>query len=139
IILSGRVRNNKIVNVKNISIVRYCYLHNIPLLGICYGAEIIALALGGTIKRLDKKIHGLNDVIINDHKFIDKRRIRVFESHSYVISRLPKGFRSIGYSNNSRNEIITNGIIIGTQFHPELTEDGRELIANFLNRKSIIP
>ena len=122
VILSGRVKNDKSINVKNIEIVRYCYKNNIPLLGICYGSEILALALGGTIRRLKNRVHG--------------------ESHCYIISKVPHGFRSVAYSKNSKNEIITNGNIFGVQFHPELTDDGLILIENFLviaNRKSIIP
>lgn len=142
VILSGRNKNDKNVNVKNIEIVRHCYKHNIPLLGICYGAEILALALGGTIRKLKNRIHGYYNITLDNNSLINRSIMRVFESHSYTIARLPQGFRSIAYSNDSRNEIITNDIIYGTQFHPELTDDGLMLIENFLmlvNRKSIIP
>ena len=142
VILSGRVENDKSINVKNIEIVRYCYKNNIPLLGICYGSEILALALGGTIRRLKNRVHGYYNIMIEDNPLIDKDSMIVFESHSYIISKLPHGFRSIAYSKNSKNEVITNGNIFGVQFHPELTDDGLMLIENFLamtNRKSIIP
>lgn len=132
VILSGRAKNDKSTNVKNIGIVRYCYKHNIPLLGICYGAEILALALGGTIRRLENRVHGFYNIKIENNPLIDKDRMLVFGSNSYIISTLPKGFRSVAYSSNSNNEIITENNIFGVQFHPELTEDGLALISNFL-------
>lgn len=131
VILSGRNKNDNEINVKNIGIVRYCYNNNIPLLGICYGAEILALALGGTIMKTDK-VHGYYDIRINEKILVDKDVIRVFESHGYIISKIPQGFRSIAYSQNSKNEIIIKDNMIGVQFHPELTDDGLALIERFL-------
>ena len=134
IILSGRRSNDNAMNVINARIVRYCYNNSIPLLGICYGAEIMALALGGGIRRMKDKIHGMYEVIINSHNpLIDKDRINVFESHSYYISRLPNRFRSIAYSSINENEIIMDYPLFGVQFHPEMSNDGKELISNFIN------
>ncbi len=134
VILSGRTKNDNITNIENIKIVRHCNDNSIPLLGICYGAEILALALGGTIRRLEKRIEGYHEVIISKNPLIDKEKITVFKSHKYVISKLPEGFRSIGYSNNSNNEIIIRDNIIGLQFHPEMSNDGKELLSNLIER-----
>jgi GMP synthase (glutamine-hydrolysing) len=134
VILSGRTKNDNITNRDNIKIVRHCNDNSIPLLGICYGAEILALALGGTIRRLEKRIEGYHEVIITKNPLIDKEKITVFKSHKYVISKLPEGFRSIGYSKNSNNEIIIRDNIIGLQFHPEMSNDGMELLSNLIER-----
>lgn len=133
VILSGRVRNDKTMNVKNIEIVRRCYDMKIPLLGICYGAEITALALGGTIRRLDEKVYGMRSIYMLRNGLLDREEMRVFENHQYSISRIPPNFRSIAYSSTNKNEIITNSIIYATQFHPEMSDDGRALIKRFID------
>ena len=64
---------------------------------------------------------------------ICKNPIDVFESHGYEISKLPSVLISIGKSNNCKNEIIQYGerLIFGTQFHPEMSLDGNDLIEKF--------
>ena len=58
VILSGRKKSNKESNVINSKIIRNCFTYDIPILGICYGAEIIALSLGGTIYKMDCHVQG---------------------------------------------------------------------------------
>ena len=50
-ILSGRRKNEKMINKINSKIINHCVKNNVKLLGICYGAEILALTLGGTIRK----------------------------------------------------------------------------------------
>src|SRR6266516_2129576 len=52
VILSGRRMNSREINIVNSNIIRQCFENNIPLLGICYGAEILALTLGGTVRKM---------------------------------------------------------------------------------------
>ena len=52
VILSGRRRNEKKINEINSKIIIYSIKNNVKLLGICYGAEILALTLGGTIRKI---------------------------------------------------------------------------------------
>ena len=52
IILSGRKKNDKRINAINSTTIRLCHTYDKPLLGICYGAEIIALTFGGAIRRV---------------------------------------------------------------------------------------
>ena len=52
------------INATNSRIVRYCYTRNIPILGICYGCQIIALTLGGSLRRLEKPIKDFAQVIV---------------------------------------------------------------------------
>src|SRR5439155_10572610 len=56
VILSGRRMNDREINIVNSRIIRQCFENNIPLLGICYGAEILALTLGGAIRKMDMPV-----------------------------------------------------------------------------------
>ena len=62
-ILSGRRKNEKKINEINSKIIKYCIKNNIKLLGICYGAEILALTLGGTIRKTSLSLQKGNELI----------------------------------------------------------------------------
>ena len=132
-ILSGRRKNEKKINEINSKIVNYSMNHNSKLLGICYGAEILALTLGGTIKKSSSIQKGDETVKILENNLIQNDSLLVFESHNFEISKLPNDLISIGESTNCKYEIIThvNKPIFGTQFHPEMTLDGNNLIEKF--------
>jgi len=135
IILSGRMNASKSINVANIGLVKFAYKNAKPLLGICYGAEIIALALNGSLRRLSNRITG--DRIINvksDNHLTDKKTLNVFECHGYYIARLPQEFGCIADSSDCRYEIIGHDTkqIFGTQFHPEMSREGLEILDNFV-------
>jgi anthranilate/para-aminobenzoate synthase component II len=65
VILSGRRKNSKEINIVNSNIVRHCYRSGKPLLGICYGAEIVALTFGGSIRRLSDRIQGTTVISVS--------------------------------------------------------------------------
>lgn len=134
IILSGRANNIKPMNVANMRLVRLAYENSKPLLGICYGAEIMALAFGGSIRRLGDRIAGEQTVNVRaTNPLTDKKTLRVLESHGYSIARLPEAFSVIADSGNCEFEMIAHEKqrLFGTQFHPEASRDGLEIIANF--------
>lgn len=132
-ILSGRKKNEKKINEINSKIITHCVKNNNKLLGICYGAEILALTLGGTIRKISSLQKGIESIQILKENSICKNSIDVFESHSYEISKLPSVLISIGKSNNCKNEIIQykERSIFGTQFHPEMSPGGNDLIEKF--------
>jgi len=132
-ILSGRRKNDQKMNNVNSNIIKHAIYKNNPLLGICYGAEILALTLGGTIKKSDSLQKGNQMVVISDKNPLCKGKIDVFESHHYEISILPESLESIANSDTCKNEIVryNNSNIYGTQFHPEMTPDGKDLIEKF--------
>lgn len=132
-ILSGRRKNEKKTNEINSKIIMHALENNSKLLGICYGAEILALTLGGTIKKSNSLQKGKETVSIIKENSISKNSIDVFESHNYEISKLPNSLIPLGKSGNCKYEIIQheNGLIFGTQFHPEMSSDGQELIQKF--------
>ena len=131
-ILSGRRENNKSMNAVNSKIIQHAVAEKKNLLGICYGAEILAITLGGTIKRntLEK---GEQEVTIHEENPLCQGKISVFESHTYEISRLDKSTSGIASSNSCKYEIIRHNDhnIYGTQFHPEMSSDGQSIISAF--------
>ena len=132
-ILSGRRKNEKKINEINSKIIRHTVKNNKKLLGICYGAEILSLTLGGTIRKLSSTQKGNELIKIKHENSLVRKEINVFESHGFEISKLPDSLISIGESQNCKNEIIQyeGKSIFGTQFHPEMTSDGKDLIQKF--------
>ena len=136
IILSGRQKNKKQINAVNSKIIRTCFKNETPILGICYGAEIIALTFGGSIQKTDS-FQGLNRINIEKPiTLLKEEYCNVYESHSYIISHLPDNFVCVATSGSSEIEIFCHSSkkIFGTQFHPEKSgECGIKLIRNFVN------
>lgn len=136
VILSGRRRNSSEINAANSRIVKQCYKENKPVLGICYGAEIIALTLGGSIKRMPAHVSGMTSVSLSRPTSLAPGRgsLSVYESHAFCVARLPSGFQSIASSQYCEHEIFADEgkKIYGTQFHPEKSsEDGMAVLKNF--------
>ena len=131
-ILSGRRKNEQNTNKVNSKIIKHSIEFEKKLLGICYGAEILSLTLGGTIRKTTLQ-KGNENVIINKENMICHTNLQVFESHSFEISKLPPSLISIGKSKNCKYEIIQyeKKPIFGTQFHPEMSTDGHKLIEKF--------
>ncbi|MEM2955764.1 MAG: glutamine-hydrolyzing GMP synthase [Nitrososphaerales archaeon] len=111
----------------------------IPILGICYGMQAIAHALGGSVKQGEKREYGKTELIIEDKSdlfqgFNDK--IIVWMSHGDYVDMLPKGFDVIANSENCPTAAIRNKDkkIFGLQFHPEVvhTERGIDILKNFV-------
>ena len=136
VILSGRRKHSKEINSVNSSIIRYCYYRDKPLLGICYGAEIIALTLGGSIRKMPDHVQGMTEVSLSNANPLTEGRksILVYESHRYCIAKLPSNFQSLASSKYCEHEVFSNDSkIYGTQFHPEKSGgDGLALLKNFL-------
>ena len=132
-ILSGRRKNDKKINEVNSKIINFSINNSKKLLGICYGAEILSLTLGGTIRKTKFIQKGPENIEILKDNLITKNSINVFESHAFEISKLPDTLITIGKSNNCKHEIIQHKekLIFGTQFHPEMSLDGNNLIENF--------
>jgi GMP synthase (glutamine-hydrolysing) len=134
VILSGRRKNSKEINAANSKIVRQCHGSGKPLLGICYGAEIIALTFGGSIRKMSAHVHGTTPVSVSGQNPLtgDAKSISVYESHGYCVARLPANFRSFASSQYCEHEIFADGKTFGTQFHPEKSgSDGLRLLQNF--------
>jgi GMP synthase (glutamine-hydrolysing) len=140
VILSGRRKPSRHINIANFNLVLECNLLGTPMLGICYGAEIMALALGGTIRRMITPVREMSSILLSESpetNFIlqKNRSLYVYESHAYCIATMPEDFVSIATSKHCQKEIIVNlkKKMLGVQFHPEKSKtDGLVLFSSFL-------
>ncbi len=136
VILSGRQHHSTLINKINSCIVKGCIILDKPLLGICYGGQILALTLGGTLKKIEKvndmvKIDILKPTVL----LPNYESVEMYESHNFCISKLSKSFTLLGSSNSCKNEFFcfNDKPLFGTQFHPEKSgKHGKHLIENFL-------
>ena len=133
-ILTGRKENNRIMNKVNSEIIKHAISEKNSLLGICYGAEILNLTQGGTIRPHNSRVLGEETVVVEKKNEICHDKINVFESHRWEISQLGKELHCLASSKSCKYEIIKhdNHAIFGTQFHPEMSKDGQLLIESFL-------
>ena len=110
----------------------------VPVLGICYGMQLMAEALGGGVEPSTKREYGLASVIIDDKASIFGRmpdQMPVWMSHGDIISEPPPGFQVLAHSGNSPVAAMGDDRgRVGIQFHPEVvhTPLGKEIIRNFL-------
>ena len=115
---------------------------NIPILGICFGHQILSKLNGGRVKQSKYREFGLaniyrkNNSLLTNNFFTNKKFKRVWMSHADQVSKLPKNFKVIASSDNSKFAIIENKIrkFYGVQFHPEVThtKNGKKIISNFI-------
>ena len=110
-----------------------------PILGICYGMQVLAHQLGGEVEPGAKREYGPAVLRVSEPPAsIFKglpREFSVWMSHGDVVNRLPPGFAAAATSDNSAAAAMWNGDgLIGIQFHPEVvhTSFGRDLLRNFL-------
>ena len=111
----------------------------VPVLGLCYGAQLMAHVLGGEVKRAENREYGKTEITLDNSS-------RLFEgidsnntcwmSHFDYISRMPEGFRSVAYTVNCPVGAMENvdRNLYGIQFHPEVlhTPDGTKMLYNFV-------
>ncbi|HLJ66484.1 MAG TPA: glutamine-hydrolyzing GMP synthase [Chloroflexota bacterium] len=110
----------------------------VPLLGICYGMNLMALELGGQVGAAQIREYGPADLEIVDDGGIFEgipRRTRVWMSHGDQVDALPPGFHALARTASSPFAAFGNGVgMIGLQFHPEVVHsaDGRAMLQNFV-------
>lgn len=134
-ILTGRQHNNKLMNVINTKIIYHSISHNKFLFGICYGTEIMALALGGTIVKMNSIKYGPTNIEIIKSNPICNGANNIFKNHRYKISKAGKSIFCLARSEDCFYEMIqySNSNIFGTQFHPEMTSDGLNILKSFIS------
>jgi len=111
---------------------------DVPILGICYGHQIIVNNFGGKIKRANKE-YGSSVLTIDSNSDILNGigdSVRAWMSHGDEAEDVPEGFEIIGHTESSRSAAIANKqkTVFGIQFHPEVvhTEKGTEILKNFV-------
>ena len=106
VILSGRRQNNREMNALNSKIINHVISKKKPLLGICYGAEILALTAGGTIRKIQSLQKGNNTVTVIKENLLCSGVIQAYQSHSFEISQLGKSLIHLARSDDCNYEII---------------------------------
>ena len=111
----------------------YIFSKNIPILGICYGLQLIAKSFGGKVKFGNKK-REFGRAILKKNKnslltknFFRKSKTKVWMSHQDIVYKIPKGFNKIASTKDSTLTIIENKEkkLFGIQFHPEVTHTNK--------------
>ncbi len=119
----------------------YIYESHLPVLGICYGMQVITKQLGGQVIPGAKQEYGhailhLSDVDSPLFAGLDSSPA-VWMSHGDKIEEMPPGFKALAYTENSPVAVMGNGEgIFGLQFHPEVahTPQGKTILQNFAYR-----
>ena len=140
LILSGGPLN--VYQINKYSFDKRIIEKQIPILGICFGHQILSKLNGGKVKQSKYREFGLANIykkkesILIKNFFNNKRINKVWMSHADQVSKLPKYFNVIASSQNSKYAIIENRSkkFYGVQFHPEVThtQNGKRLIHNFI-------
>lgn len=111
----------------------------IPVLGICYGMQLMSYTLGGNVASANKREYGTTEVSIDNSS-------KLFEgfgntndflmSHTDFVEKVPEGFKNIGHTSSCPNAAMENEKrkLYGIQFHPEVNNsvNGTKVIKNFL-------
>ena len=111
----------------------------LPVLGICYGAQLMANELGGSVQATPKREYGPATVVIGDEDglFVGLDRTQpVWMSHGDTITALPEGFRATAQTDSTAFAGLADPgrHLYGIQFHPEVahTPHGRDVLRNFV-------
>ncbi len=111
----------------------------IPMLGICYGMQLISYILGGNVREADKREYCIKKVKIDNTSplfFGFNTENQCLMTHTDFVDELPSGFRNIASTDDCPNAGMANEEkkIYGIQFHPEVndTVDGLKIIHNFV-------
>ena len=115
------------------------FKQGIPVLGLCYGDQLMAHVLGGKVERAENREYGKTDICLDtDSKLFEgiKADNTCWMSHFDYISRMPEGFRSVAHTVNCPVAAMENveAGLYGLQFHPEVlhTPDGTKMLFNFV-------
>ncbi len=114
----------------------------VPMLGICFGLQLMAKYLGGKVERGLKREYGKGFLRVKDGKCVLFGKLpgtlQVWNSHGDKLTQLPKGFRTVAVTENSPFAAVENRKrrFFGLQFHPEVvhTPKGKTIISNFVHK-----
>ncbi|WGE63965.1 glutamine-hydrolyzing GMP synthase [Actinobacillus equuli subsp. haemolyticus] len=124
----------------------YVFNADVPVLGICYGMQTMAMQLGGLTETSDHREFGYASVDLqatdalfaklNDNLTASEPKLDVWMSHGDKVTRLPQGFQIIGVTPTCPIAAMSDESrrFYGVQFHPEVThtKSGLELLTNFV-------
>jgi GMP synthase (glutamine-hydrolysing) len=111
----------------------------VPVLGICYGMQLLAHSLGGKVTGAAKREFGQAEITVEEPSKLFKNlsgKLTVWMSHGDEVQTIPQGFRRLAKTANSEMAAIADPekALYGVQFHPEVahTPQGKEILSNFL-------
>ncbi len=117
----------------------YVINSGVPILGICYGMQLLMHTLGGAVEPSEEREYGHAILTVSEasHPLFGDlpASLSVWASHGDKVTRLPEGFRSLAQSDNAPFAVAADDRgRIGILFHPEVvhTPQGQDLIRNFL-------
>jgi GMP synthase (glutamine-hydrolysing) len=112
---------------------------NVPVLGICYGMQLMAEHFGGKVKKSTKREFGLSELVADRNIRILKglpKKTTVWMSHGDALTKTPKGFVNLAHTSNCPHAVMADldRNLYGVQFHPEVkhTVLGTKMIENFI-------
>jgi len=145
VILSGGPRSTLEEGAPDIDF-DYLQKMNVPVLGVCYGMQLLNGKFGGTVAPGNTREYGpANLVTEDDNASIFKglsRSSQIWMSHSDTVSELPEGTQVIGRNLDGIPVALKwNDLFYGIQFHPEVshTPEGMKILENFLSLASDLP
>lgn len=111
----------------------------IPILGICYGMQIMTYMMNGEVKKANSREYGKIDISFDVSSDLFKgieKESTCWMSHTYFVEKMPEGFVKTAYSANCATGAMENvdKKLYGVQFHPEVlhTPKGKDILNNFL-------
>ncbi len=111
----------------------------LPVLGVCYGMQLMGFHLGGKVEHSGRREYGPGQLSVKEQSPLLKglgKTIDIWNSHGDKVTKLPRGFRTVGTTDNSPYAVIEQPKkrFYGIQFHPEVvhTPRGKEIVQNFV-------
>jgi len=115
----------------------------VPILGICYGLQLLAQQFGGDVRDAGTRSYGADELVHHEGVLFAglTGRLPIWMSHASTVQRLPDGWTSIAATDNNSCAAIASSDtrLLGVQFHPEVvhTPDGGRLLSNFLDTADV--
>jgi GMP synthase (glutamine-hydrolysing) len=122
VVLSGSSKEQLIGNESDFkNEIDFIRSNQTPLIGICFGCELIAFAFGGELRKLDFPHKGIKEIeILQPELSGGELKISVYENHDWVMSEAPSDFEVLAQSIDGPEMIRHKTLpIYGLQFHPE--------------------
>jgi len=119
------------------------YELGIPILGICYGMQLLAQQFGGEVRDVGSRSYGADKLLRYEGSFFAglSEDLPVWMSHASSVQRLPGGWKSIAVTKQNAHAAIASpdGRHVGVQFHPEVvhTPGGERMLGNFLDMAGV--
>ena len=115
-----------------LSVDKEIYNLGIPILGICYGMQLMAHQLGGKVEAMGFTEKGEAELVIESDNPLLKSNFTVFMDHGDHVTKLPNGFTNHAHTKDNQYSLIMNPKrkLFGTQFHPE--KDQSKVLENFV-------